>query len=179
VSPLQKIVATLTNPQQYNLPLNQLCLLYNGNSQIQQLNEWNALTNRMGQISDASLTHASGQNAKIQFATAIDNALDKTDDTKNRALVITSDPFFTLRRAKIIRRLKRKKNVIACFPFQEYVSDALEADFTKDNCMAWGPVLSDVYQSLGQTAGEILNGNFNQIPKVTGVKFVYFGKPAA
>jgi hypothetical protein len=177
VPPLQKIVTNLHNPRQYNLPFSQLCLLYNGNSQIQQLREWDALTNRMGRSYDASLTHASGENGRMQFATAIDNALDRTDDTTDRALVVTSDPFFTIRRAKIIRRLKRKKNVIACFPFQEYVSDALEADFTRDNCMAWGPVLSDVYETLGQTAGELLNGNFNQIPRVTGVKFVYFGKP--
>jgi hypothetical protein len=174
-------IDALKSAQKYGVSEEQLCLFYNGNSQMaaDQLTEWKTLTSNNGKFHDAS-TNSGGNNNAKNLGVSIDAAVGKTDPTKLRALVVSSDPFFTIHRQKIIRYIKRKNfdKLIVCYPFAEYFDDAKSMGFSTNDCMMYGPDLTQIYQELGTRAAQILSGakptDFD--PRIGTVTFSYQGK---
>ena len=177
-NPTQFIVNKLISV--YKVPANsQLCLFYNNNSRnaADQQHDWN--NNAPGAVSyDAS---QGASNSSIGIGAALQNAIDKLDPTKKGAIVITSDPYFSLKKSQIIHHLKRIRqsnpNFVVAFPFIEYWDEATVGGVTANDCLALGPTLKDVYNQLGQSAGAILT-SFPSPPSATGtagVSYAYKG----
>ena len=175
---LMKMVTYLSGPK-YNVTPGQMCLFYNANSAAfqDQLNDW-ATATRLAAPKQYDASQA-GPNDAINFSDAISSALALTNSQAPRALVFTSDPFFTINRREIIQVLRHQDltNLVVCFPFSEYFTLATELrDFNEANCMAWGPKLEDVYRRLGVSAAGILSGATPNSGTV-GVTFHYSGLP--
>jgi hypothetical protein len=72
------------------------------------------------------------------------------------AIIVSSDPFFTLRRNRIIR-LGIKSGRIMCYPLKEYFDDA-DGEAPKGSFFSYGPSLAEVYKQIGTDAVNILSG---------------------
>jgi len=70
-------------------------------------------------------------------------------DQRSDALVVSADPFFTPRRARIIVLASRFK-LPAIYPWREYVAGG--------GLMSFGPTLAWAYERIGYNATRILNG---------------------
>jgi putative tryptophan/tyrosine transport system substrate-binding protein len=75
------------------------------------------------------------------FATAV---LDRAD-----ALLVTADPVFTTRRAKIVE-LAARHALPTAYPLREYAEIG--------GLMSYGPDLMEAYREIGHYAGRILKG---------------------
>jgi hypothetical protein len=144
----------------YSVPLDKMCLLYNGNSNMgaAELTDWKA-ANPSGVFSDASKNQTL-QNKQISFPVAFKDADDKLGGSGVRAIVVSGDPFFTMKRARIIRLAKRAADgLVMCYPFAEYYDDAMNQTDDPSSVMSYGPRLQDVYTNLGDMAGQILTNS--------------------
>lgn len=72
------------------------------------------------------------------------------------AIIVSSDPFFTLRRNRIIRPGIRFGRIM-CYPLKEYFDDA-DGEAPKGSFCSCGPSLADVYKQIGTDALNILSG---------------------
>jgi putative tryptophan/tyrosine transport system substrate-binding protein len=83
--------------------------------------------------------------SESDFDPAFDTAVhDRVD-----ALLVTADPFFTTRRAKIVD-LAARHGLPAAYPLREYVEIG--------GLMSYGPDLMEAYHEIGHYAGRILKG---------------------
>jgi len=168
----------------------QMVLFYNGNSKMSQpqLDEWASLTGSAGKQIDASdptnfsatVGTADKDNTKIKLKDAIQAAIGLTSGQSVRAIIVTSDSYFTMHRGKIIRLIKNLttrrvnpiKNLVMCYPLDEYDQDAQQAGFDPDTDFAIvGPSLTDVYNLLGRRAAQIL-GNVGTVPDTEAATIV-------
>lgn len=159
-------------------PNSQIVLLHNGNSKASDtyINNWSSAAPG-SKKSDAS---AGSRNESIDFMKAISRALAPTDSTKKRAIAITPDPYFTHRRRDIIDALRplANLNLVICFPFTEYYDEAKKHnEFSESNCIVVGPSLTEVYNLLGQKAGDMLTTAITPVFSASGVPFYYSGLP--
>jgi len=85
---------------QYGVPFDKMCLLYNGNSFMgsAELADWR-MANPDGKGVDAA---AGSDNRGINFTAAI-SAANAGIGSDRRAIVVSADPFFTMKRARIMR----------------------------------------------------------------------------
>jgi hypothetical protein len=162
---MQAKLADLSVAYNFASKMNTICLLYNGNSAMgaYELQEFKALLNVQSPLSvDAVSTSASGENKRINLRDAFVNIMGLTA----QAVVVSSDPYFTLRMPKIIRLAgnKRFQGLIMCYPLLDYGDDATDAGMTTTNFMARGPRLSDAYQNLGDLVGKRLADTSGAMP---------------
>lgn len=131
-----------------------MCLLYNGNSEMSdaELTAWNSITGNQG----LSVNAAQGGvgNPQVDLKTAMQNAANQVGN--GGAILVSSDPFFTLKRNRIIR-LGRASGRIMCYPLTEYYDDAQDQS-AQGTFMSYGPTLSEVYGNIGALAVNILSG---------------------
>ena len=165
-------------------------LFYNGNSAMAQaqLNDWSEVTSGQGKQIDASepsnFSSAVGttdkDNANIPLREAFQAALARTSDQTPRAIILSANSYFTMRRGRIIRIIKHLttkkqnpvKNLVMCYPLDEYDQDAKEAGFDPEKDFAIvGPSLADVYFTLGKRAAQIL-GSKGIVPDSEGATII-------
>jgi hypothetical protein len=145
----------------YSIDPGKMCLLYNGNSNMAaaELGDWQSL-NTSGKFLDAS----NGQeNKKINFKTVFD-AANTLLGTGARAIVLSADPFFAMKRSRIIRNAQKSgAGLVMCYPLWEYYDDAVNDSGDSSSTMSYGPRLRDVYTNLGTLAGQILTDSTTPI----------------
>jgi len=155
----------------YSIDPAKMCLLYNANSNMgsAELGDWQTL-NPNGKYVDAS---GGNENRKINFKKALDDANAALGGSGARAIVVSADPFFTMKRARIIRLAQKSASgLVMCYPFREYFDDAVDPDSgDASSVMSYGPWLRDVYTKLGSQAGQILTNpgtplSLSQAPSV-------------
>lgn len=175
----QKINYLMTT---YNVATKQMCLLYNGNSNMAQaqLSDWASLApdgkqvdasepaNTTTTVSNLNNPTNQNQNVSINFSKALQAAIAQIGpDSSSRAIILTADPYFTMRRGRIVRIIKSLvsskstpvNKLIMCYPLTEYRQAAEDAGFTvNDDFMVGGPSLAAVYNTLGTKAAQVLGG---------------------
>ena len=134
---------------------NRMCLLYNGNSEMSdaELTAWASVTGNQGKSVNAAMGGVG--NRQINLPVAMQNAANQVGNSG--AILVSSDPFFTSRRNRIIR-LGRLSNRIMCYPLTEYFEDAQDQQSTQGTFMSYGPSLANVYGKIGDLAVNILSG---------------------
>jgi hypothetical protein len=137
----------------FNRPTSQQWLIYNGNSKMgsDEAKEWGTIVNSKTQAIDASFAIA--DNDKLKIPTAIKNATQ----AGAKAIVISGDPKFTTRAARIVHYQKNYPGLVMCYPFQEYGDEAQDANISTTDYLVYGPRLANVYKQLGDLAGQYLN----------------------
>jgi hypothetical protein len=151
-----------------------MCLLYNGNSNMgaAELADWQSL-NSTGKYLDASQNL---ENKRINLRNSMDAANILLGNSGPRAIVVSGDPFFTMKRGRIIRLAQRAvSGLVMCYPFAEYFDDAVDPDVDdRSFVMSYGPRLRNVYTDLGNMAGLFLTDN-NTTLSITQAPSNYMG----
>jgi hypothetical protein len=149
----------LTNPNTYAIRPEKICLIYNGNSSMgsAESSEWLTSVNRVGKSLDAKQsTSGPLENNRIVWRRVFDDAVAALGPGR-KAIILSSDPFFTSKRQRIIRLAQQYDGLVMCYPLQEYYDDAVEPDTDdKSRAMSFGPKLKTVYSDLGAMAGQLL-----------------------
>jgi hypothetical protein len=149
----------LTNPATYAIRPEKICLLYNGNSSMgsAEASEWLTNVNRVGKSLDAKQsTSGAVENNRIVWRRVFDDA-NAALGSGRKAIILSSDPFFTSKRQRIIKLAQQYDGLVMCYPLQEYYDDAVEPDTDDRNrAMSFGPRLKTVYSDLGGMAGQLL-----------------------
>jgi hypothetical protein len=137
-----------------------LWLIYNGNSEIgfDEKAAWESVLNN----APYNVASPNSINAALD---SVGNGIENKDIklrnsfqfAKNRgakAVVVSSDPYFTRNLQKIVRISGSRafSNMIMCYPLLEYSDEALDAGMGAANYFASGPRLTDVYSKLGALA---------------------------
>jgi hypothetical protein len=161
----------------YSVPANRVCLFYNGNSAMAQkeIADWT-----FGGPAPFNGTNA--DNDKMDVAAAIEGAIAKfTDTTTPFAIVISADPYFTSKRAEIIRAVLERQasltNLVICYPFSEYYNEAMKVGAANAQTMGYGPSLSDIYRGIGEMAGRFLTDPSTTLT-ITDVAYQFNGAPS-
>jgi hypothetical protein len=171
----------------YNIPSSRVCLLYNSNSamSVAEVNDWKV--NCLGTLlfNAASATGSENPpflaNSQINLAQAVAGAAAKTNATAAMpgAIIVSSDPFFGLKRRDIVLKAATIANVFACYPIFGYLIP--KAD--KRKTMVFGPLLDEVYFNIGQQTAAILtakaNGTALPALSMNHATSYYFGKQSA
>jgi hypothetical protein len=164
---------------QYGVPTSKMCLLYNGNSNMgaAEFQDWQA-ANPAGSAVDASQNQGvSVENRRINFKKCFDDANTLLGNSGVRAIVVSADPFFTMKRARIIRLGQKaaSSGLVMCYPLTEYFEDAVDPDVDdRSSVMSFGPKLRDVYMNLGALAGQVLTNNAMAL-SITQAQSSYLG----
>jgi hypothetical protein len=123
-----------------------ICLIYNVNSSMGsgQATAWNSTVNPNALSVDASL---GGTNAAMNIETAFAQALR----LGAQAVMLSSDPYFTYNLQEIVHIVDRPryKDLIMCYPLQDYADAARKAGMNHSNFMARGPALSTDFDGQG------------------------------
>jgi putative tryptophan/tyrosine transport system substrate-binding protein len=85
----------------------------------------------------------------VRFDEELDNELDIAVKNGARGLLVSAEPFFTVRRGLIVA-LAAKHKLAALYPLRAYVEAG--------GLASYGPDLVDVYHQIGIYAGRILKG---------------------
>src|SRR5262245_14385913 len=138
-----------------------LWLLYNGNSEMgfDEKAAWESVLNRApyNVASPNSINAAldSSGNAIENKDIKLRNAFQIARNRGAKAIVVSSDPYFTRHLSQIVRIAGSRAfaNIIMCYPVLEYSDEASDAGMGTANYFALGPRVTDVYSKLGALVG--------------------------
>jgi hypothetical protein len=172
----------------YQISSNRVCLLYNKNSPMSggEVTDWTNNCNASLLYNAASATGNPNDttilpNSQINFAQSIAGAAAKTQATAMApgAIIVSSDPYFTLNRQAIVLAGAGTSNVFVCYPIFDY----LIPKGGKRNTLIFGPLLDEVYFNLGVQAATILTNNAAHQPlpalSMNRATSYYFGRQSA
>lgn len=162
----------------YQIQNNQVCLLYNKNSAMspEEVADWTTNINQITYNAASAQGLPTGpqlNNEDIQLPRAVRKAADLIN--ANGAIVVSSDPFFTQYRKKILKAAADLNGVFMSYPMFDYLIAVGE----KRRTVILGPLLEEVYYNLGNQAATIINTGSQALSMISATSY-YFGKqPAA
>jgi hypothetical protein len=154
----QRLLALSNN---YRIPTNRVCLLFNKNSQMSgvEVGDWTGNCGATLLFNAASATGDPNdavvlRNDQINIVAAIAGAAARTNATVTNpgAIIVSADPFFTSQRRAILDAGAGTANISMCYPIFGYLIPKSD----KRNLMIYGPLLTDVYVDIGVQTAAIL-----------------------
>jgi hypothetical protein len=158
----------------YGIANPQVCLLYNQNSAMSaaEVADWTTNINQMTYNAASAQGVPTGPqlaNEEIDIQKSVRRAADKINGSG--ALVVSSDPFFTQSRRKILKAAADLNDIVMCYPIFDYLMALGE----KRRTVILGPLLEEVYYNLGKQAAAIIKDG-QPVQTMIRANPYYFGK---